>query len=1092
MPSTQFRPRAPILPSGKGEMKGCQDRPLPKSNGLGLAGTDDPATIDNLKATQHVLVDGKFKLEDLPPGIIPLPRIDGYDLLGILGRGGMGVVYKAREIKLQRLVALKMILAGSHAGPNELQRFQTEARAVAKLQHPNIVQIYDINEQDEHWYFSLEFIEGGNLTSKIGGTPQRPRKAAQMVEVLARAMYYAHEHNIVHRDLKPANILLTADDIPKITDFGVAKQLDSEQGQTRSGAIVGTPSYMAPEQARGQTKVVGPAADIYSLGALLYEMLTGRPPFKGETPVDTLFQVAYEEPSPPSRLQPQVPHDLEVICLKCLEKDPDRRYLTAQALANDLARFLADEPILARPLTAGELSWRWVKRHKAKTAMAAALLIAIAGVGAGVIRSQNSNQHRVKEKEKFTLDLAKELKTIVEGKAWETTPRLVSDIRANLASDSELAPIRTEVEEELQVVDTRFKARALHRDFLARFDDSMFELASLLGNEQILDQGQSNAWNALSLVGIRPGKSDFRPSDYQLTYDEKKDIELGCYELLLTLAELAKGSDSLAILDLTEPLPVKSRTYHLLRAKRLEELHESNEALRERDLANKQPMSALDYFLSGNHFYSKGNVRKAGEEYAKALQLRPDFFWARYYLAYCDIRLGEPARARDNLTACARDKTNIVWIYLMRGYAEGQLKNFESAEKDFQTALALNPKENEFYVLYNNRGVMRLDQKERFDEGMQDLQNAAALCPKKYNAFASLADAFARQKKWSDAIEHIDQAIARANEPAIQGTLYRYRARFHSELKDDDAALVDLEKEIAVESEGGVPSAKAYVLRGRIQQKNHRFEEAIRSFVAAQKIQSGSFDALRGRAETLFEMKNYHEAVQAFDDLTRHSAGSSQDYKLRGLAKSHLGDHQGAAEDYSRALDLEIKAADSEKKASNLAWLRTHRANAYLACQADRPALADFEEIVRYEPKNAPALCGRGLARVRLGQIDSGVQDAQYALRLGLATSRVCYGCGRIYAQAAAKLNLMDRKDRQTVAKTREFEDRAVDLIDQALTLLPSNERAAFWQDTVSKDSCLVILRRTLPFSKLEEKYAPRMKTVKMAGSVPGVIATAQ
>src|SRR3954469_4547870 len=257
--------------------------------------------------------------------IIPVPErasgsvsVPGYEIEAVLGRGNMGVVYKARHLKLKRIVALKMVLAGGHAGPHELARFRIEAEAVARLQHPNIVQIHEVGEAGGHPYCALEFVEGGNLAMKIAGEPLPARVTARLVHALARAMQLAHSRNVVHRDLKPANVLLAADGTPKITDLGLARQLDSDSGETQAGAVMGTPSYMAPEQASGRTHEAGPAADVYALGAILYECLTGRPPFKGETVVETLDQVRTQEPAPPSRLQKSVPLDLETICLKCL------------------------------------------------------------------------------------------------------------------------------------------------------------------------------------------------------------------------------------------------------------------------------------------------------------------------------------------------------------------------------------------------------------------------------------------------------------------------------------------------------------------------------------------------------------------------------------------------------------------------------------------------------------------------------------------------------------------------------------------------------------------------------------------------------
>jgi WD40 repeat protein len=318
-----------------------------------------------------------------PPGSAAMP---GYEILRELGRGGMGVVYQARHVQLNRVVALKMNLAGGHAGQPDLARFKTEAEAVARLQHPNIVQIFEVGEHAGLPFFSLEFCGGGSLERKLGGTPLPPQEAAALVETLARAVHAAHQKGVIHRDLKPANVLLAEDGTPKITDFGLAKRLDADAGQTRTGAVLGTPSYMAPEQAGGRTQELGPACDVYALGAVLYECLTGRPPFKAATTLETLKQVVSDEPAPPRRLQSGTPRDLETICLKCLEKSPGRRYATARELAEDLSRFRAGEPVRARAVGPLERAAKWARRKPALAAaytlLAAALVLGLGGGGA--------------------------------------------------------------------------------------------------------------------------------------------------------------------------------------------------------------------------------------------------------------------------------------------------------------------------------------------------------------------------------------------------------------------------------------------------------------------------------------------------------------------------------------------------------------------------------------------------------------------------------------------------------------------------------------------------------------------------------------
>lgn len=322
------------------------------------------------------------------------PRVPGYEIIGELGHGGMGVVYKARQVALQRIVALKMLSAVNRGSSDFTARFRGEAAAAARLQHANIVQLYEYGEAGGRPYFSLEYVAGGSLDYRLRSRPLPAEKAAELLATLAAAMHFAHAHGVIHRDLKPANILIAAEPTPiadargdfsglrgdtlKIADFGLAKLLDSDSQQTSTGVILGTPSYMSPEQASGRTHHIGVATDIYSLGAILYECLVGHPPFRGATPFETVLQVTHDDPVPLRRLRPDLPRDLETICMKCLAKEPTKRYSSAQTMADDLLRFLNREPILARPASLWERSRLWVRRHPAKAVMYASLLAAAA------------------------------------------------------------------------------------------------------------------------------------------------------------------------------------------------------------------------------------------------------------------------------------------------------------------------------------------------------------------------------------------------------------------------------------------------------------------------------------------------------------------------------------------------------------------------------------------------------------------------------------------------------------------------------------------------------------------------------------------
>ena len=304
-----------------------------------------------------------------------------YELLEEIARGGMGVVYKARQVSLNRVVAVKMILAGRLARAAEVARFRAEARAVAGLQHANIVPIYEVGDQDGQNYFSMEFVDGPNLAQVVREHPLDAARAARYVRTVAEAIQYAHERGVVHRDLKPSNVLIDPFDQPRVTDFGLAKNLAGDSELTETGQVLGAPSFVSPERAAGRKEDVGPRSDVYALGAILYHLLTGRPPFAAETLAATLAQVLNNEPAAPRSLNATIPRDLETICLKCLEKDPHRRYLTAKELAEELERFQGGEPIHAHPAGRVEKVWRWCGRKPALAgSLATAVLLLLAGV----------------------------------------------------------------------------------------------------------------------------------------------------------------------------------------------------------------------------------------------------------------------------------------------------------------------------------------------------------------------------------------------------------------------------------------------------------------------------------------------------------------------------------------------------------------------------------------------------------------------------------------------------------------------------------------------------------------------------------------
>ena len=419
---------------------------------------DSPELLEDLRREIHALVSMEAFLGaagasgttggglrtgpgpgDAPSGArSPLQPPPGYEVLGELGRGGMGVVYRARRVALKRLVALKMVLPGRHTGAAQLARFRAEAEAGARLDHPGIVPVYEVGEHEGLPYFSMALVEGETLAQRLARGPLPPREAAELVRPVAQAMAYAHERGVVHRDLKPSNILVGTDGRPRVTDFGIAKRVEEDSGLTATGQILGTPCYMAPEQATG-TKDIGPAADVYALGVVLYELLVGRPPFQAASAIDTLNQVLHEEPVPPRRLNPSVPRDLETVCLKCLQKPPPRRCASAAELAEELGRFLAGEPIRARPVGVLERGWRWCRRNPLVGGLTAAAVAALVGLVVGsLLLLQEQGLTLKAEQAKVKAEQAKVKAEQAKGKEQEG--RALAQVNALLSANPQAVP----------------------------------------------------------------------------------------------------------------------------------------------------------------------------------------------------------------------------------------------------------------------------------------------------------------------------------------------------------------------------------------------------------------------------------------------------------------------------------------------------------------------------------------------------------------------------------------------------------------------------------------------------------------------------
>lgn len=1016
-----------------------------------------------------------------------VPTVEGYEILSVLGRGGMGVVYKARHIKLKRLVALKMILSGGHAGDDAIARFKIEAEAVARLQHPNIVQIYEIGSQDHQPYFSLEFIDGGSLDRQTEGKPQPVTQAASLIETLANAMHVAHEQGIIHRDLKPANILLTQTGEPKITDFGLAKQTDQAHGHTETGSVMGTPAYMAPEQAQGNTRHLGRSADIYSLGAILYELLTGEPPFQGQTVMDTLILVQTQEPKAPSKLRPRLPRDLETICLKCLEKEPERRYVTAAALAEDLRRFLNHEPILARPVRAWERGVKWLRRHPAGAACLALLLLSTTGALATYTVQTTREQQRTSSARRRIDEQFLRAQEAEKNEAWGGARDLLLSAAEESRDNPALARQNAIVQESLERVQRRLQAVGRLQEFTQARDEAIFH-ATLAGGETgegNFAQTRTAVEKALAAVGLTiPVESAWVP-DPAFTPEEQKEIRRTCYELLLTLSDTVaqrganaahdvrreRTQEALKILSGAEHFGLDTRAYHLRRGRYLAILGEQAAADKEAKRAAECPtQTARDHFLVGEEYYKRGDVSAARAEFEEALRVEGDGFWASYFLALCHVKLGQPRLAVEPLNYCLARKQRLAWIYLLRGFVYGQLGNYPAAEDDFSEVLSRAPSPEVLYVLYNNRAVMRVGQK-NYKGATADLKAAIDLKPEQYQAYASMAQVEFLQGRFEEAVAGMDLAVAAAQklvernsvDATTLGLLYRARSRFQLARQDVSAALADLDRAAGLETPESPALPGLQAERGRLLHRLQRHGDAIVAYSAALKTVRPNPEIYRWKAEALVAAQRYPEAAEAFKDFTQAGGALAvKDYQLLALAHHKNGDLRAAVDDLTKILEMEPDNVE----------VLGQRAQVYLVVRAYTLAIRDFDRVQALSPDDANLYEGRAFAEAKLGQHQKAAGDAEEALRRGTPNARAYYRAARTLAQAAAQVDVERAGNDSPAVRTRRvYEDRALALLREALQKTPEGERSAFWRTTVRNDAELKPLHRMAGYGELERAY---------------------
>jgi serine/threonine-protein kinase len=879
------------------------------------------------------------------------PAVPGYEILAELGRGGMGVVYKARQTGLDRLVALKMVLGGARAGSADLARFRAEAQAIAQLRHPHIVQVYEVGEFEGQPFFSLEFMEGGSLADQLQGTPQPARSAAELVEALARAMHVAHERGIIHRDLKPANVLVSAGvgagaatTLPadrtspaanaatptgkpkpitrgpltthhsplanqyKITDFGLAKRLDQADALTQTGAVLGTPSYMAPEQAWGKNQQIGPAADVYALGAILYELLTGRPPFRAETALDTMLQVASQEPVSPGRLQPKVPRDLEVICLKCLEKDQRKRYPSAAALADDLHRFLNHLPILARPGGRLGRALKWVRRRPTAAALLGAGVLAVIGALVGITYHSVQLGRALKDTEQARADAEASAEHARQEKKAKELQRQAAETqrqkaeanfrRARAAVDQMLTRV---AEEELAYLPHMEKLREAVLSDALRFYEEFLQEKS---DDPVVRQEAGRAYRRVGdiyflLNWYEPAKKAYGQA---LALQDKLVAEFPAepaYRAEQATTHLAQGTLLAAIGELEEA----------------EDAYRKARDIRERLTADKPEVPAYQLDLAiacnalGNLLRETGRTDEAAECYTAALERctalprTPNY---RKELAHCYHLLGNMTRDLSQPVKTEANFAKAIELYegLRKEFPADPEYRLELARVHIDLALVLRP----------NLKPIPVGERDRADRSEKEFQTAIALCQQ-------LGSDFPGMPRYRLELSH---ALVNL------GTLYRRRENTVDSDKAYRQAL-DITEKLVAEYQG-VPRYQLELVRSQVavavqlRDSDHPAEaqkyfdraltlarELVATFASVPEYKNELANTIGQQAMLLRNTGKYTDAVQRFKEAIEVSRAALEPNRLQPMFRRVFrNNHIDLADTYIRMADYSAAAATAE------------------------------------------------------------------------------------------------------------------------------------------------------------------------------------
>jgi len=1042
------------------------------------------------------------------------PNVPGYDILGELGRGGMGVVYRAKQRGLGRMVALKMILGGANVNPDDVARFELEARAVGSMTHPNIVQVYEVSEFNGTPFFSLEFVDGGPLDTKLKSEPQPADWCAQMMLQLSRGMAYAHSKQIIHRDLKPANVLITKDGVGKIADFGLAKKMDADDGKTRAGSIMGTPSYMPPEQASGETADIGPLADIYSLGAMFYEFLTGKPPFRGTTLLQTLEDVRNKEPVAPNVLVPSVPLDLQTICLKCLEKDKAKRYPTADELADDIERFIKGEPILARPVGIYTKTLKWAKRNQAKAALIAVSALAAVTIFIGAITAaimiRNSSIKELAARDAVDAQknaIAEELKSIRD----ETTPALITAmiffdekkfeqakdilgvIVAKTAEKELLKEIYEPAKKLLDDTENRIKATNDLGFFVKHYDEALFQSSDVMGNRvEARAKSIEEASKALEIVGI----NYIKDAKYALSLPshlsdvEKKHLTDEALELAVIIARRnaillpdispedlkTRSLESLEIMEKTTGFAKENHIFHLVKGELLKTLSQLPESQAELEKAKAiAPERASEFFFLGLAAFNQNEYAFAQEFFEKALRKDPEMFWANFLTAVCQVRQEQWAAARASLTSCIATRPNLGPAYLVRGIVDGKLmrgkksaspSDFAEAVEDFKKAKKYGvPK---FDVLINEGNLFF--EMGKFKDAQKNFEEAVLLKPTDPRGINNLALCYRKAGKNVEAIELFTKNI-KLN--PINGDSYHWRG----------LAFLDLQpKEIQKATEDflqagnlrflNIDKIEDYLIAAELFYATKAYDKALPLCDLAVRLNPSNSLSHLLKAKILLELNKFAESKTSFDDyFATHDPKKDMPldpnaYKGRGICQRALNLLGPALSDLSRSAAM---LPDDTQ-------LRVRRAMLLVSAWKDL-AQDDFTMVLASKDANQgqiiEALTMRGYLRALQNNVKGAIEDADAALaKTPIPGVQTVLNAAGVYSISGGKLEMDSDAKPELKPQAELYKKKAIELLKKAMDAFPENQRQGIWVQAISSDDSFDPLKKEAEFKALQAKYA--------------------